>query len=213
LTGNDWFPSIWVGGLLFIAVIFLAGYLTRGYSHFHQSISELAASNAPYAWLVRWGGFLPLGFSFLLFAHQTRTLFSSFLPSVLFLLIALVVSAAGIFPTDPHNRRDTFSGKIHASSVIALLCLLGIAPFALSFPALYRIPPVDWFFALSFWMGALLLGLLVILPGGDSQITTTSHRKTPEKPIEVWRSLHGLHQRILLSLHTVWWLVFTIVIA
>lgn len=204
-----WLPSIWIGGFLFIAAVLLAGHLTRGYSHFHQSISELGAFNAPYAWILRWGGFLPLGLSFVFFALQTKELFSSAIPSTLFLLIALAVSAAGIFRTDPHNRRDTLSGKVHAISVIMLLSLLGVAPFVFSLPALYRIRPPDWFLGFSFLMGAALLGLLVVLPKGGSQITRTSHRKAPG---EVWRSLHGLHQRLLLSLHSVWWLVFTFVL-
>jgi hypothetical protein len=65
---------------------------------------------------------------------------------MLIILIGLAILFAGIFPTDPDNRRDTMSGKIHASAVISLLLLLSAAPFTFSVSALYRNPPAEWFF-------------------------------------------------------------------
>lgn len=188
-------PAIWFGGSLFIAAVLLAGYLTPGYSHFQQSISELGALKAPYGWLVRWVGFVPLGLSFVIFACQSGGLFSNLMPAGLFLTTGLAVLIAGIFPTDPDNRRDTPSGRIHASAVIALLLLLSLGPFTFSISALYRTPPAEWFPGFSFLMGMVALGFLAAMPGGDK----------PE--------LAARHQRILLLVHFLWWFVFSVVLA
>ncbi|HUG35291.1 MAG TPA: DUF998 domain-containing protein [Anaerolineales bacterium] len=211
--GIDWLPAIWLGGFLFGASILLAGYLTPGYSHFHQSISELGERNTAHAWLVRWLGFVPLGLSFVIFAHQTRELFLSFIPAALLLLTGLAVIVAGIFPTDPDNRRDTLSGKVHAKAVIALLFLLSATPFAFSISALYRDPPEVWFMVFSFLMGVVVLGFYGMLPNDACPWLVALHRKIFGRFLEIWYPLQGLHQRLHLSLFGIWWIVFTLVLA
>jgi hypothetical membrane protein len=191
----DWFPAIWFGGMLFAISVLLAGHLTSGYSHRYQSISELAERSSPYAWLVRWIGFVPLGLSFVLFSRQTRDLFSNQIPSISFRLMGIAILLAGIFPTDPQNRRDTLSGKIHAIAVIALMILLSLAPFLFSISSLYRNHPAQRFFDFSFSMGMLALVFLAFMPNSD-------------RPIRA-----AVHQRILLALHCVWWFVFSVVLA
>ena len=209
LAELDWFPAIWFGGSLFGLSILLAGYLRAGYSHVHQSISELGTTGTPYSWLVRWVGFMSLGSSFVLFAHQTRDLFSSYAPSVIFLLTGLAVLISGIFPSDPNNRRDTLSGKGHALAVITLLFLLNLAPFTFSISTLYRTPPAEWFSVFSLLMGILTLGFLGILPNFDSPLILALHRRILGRLIVNWYPLHGLHQRLLLAMHFLWWLVFS----
>ncbi|MCI0550962.1 MAG: DUF998 domain-containing protein [Anaerolineae bacterium] len=213
LAGMDWFPAIWLGGCLFGVSVFLVGYLTPNYSHLHQSISELGARNAPYSWLVRWAGFIPLGLGFMLFSLQARELFSNNVSSILFLVIGLIIIIAGIFPTDPHNRRDTFSGKVHAIAVTALLFLLALAPFIFSISALYRNPPTGWFSVFSLSMGMLTLGFFGIMPNARCQQLTALHRKIFSRWIGSWCLVQGLHQRLLLSLFSVWWFVFSAVLA
>jgi hypothetical membrane protein len=202
-------PAVWFGTLLFCVVILLAGYLNPGYSHIHQAISELGASNAAHAWMVRWLGFIPLGVSFIVFAAQSRKTFFNNLPYLLFLLTGIAIIMTGIFPTDPHGRRDTFSGIVHAMVGISLLSILSITPLLLAFPRLYRIPPQCWVFAFSFLMGILILILFVMLPNGISPQLIAFHQKILGGYFEIWYPMHGLHQRLLLLLYFIWLFTFS----
>ncbi|HSG43841.1 MAG TPA: DUF998 domain-containing protein [Anaerolineales bacterium] len=200
--GFDFLPAIFIGGILFVIVCLLAGYLTPGYSHTQQSISELGESSAVCGWLVRWVGFVPLGLSFIVFANQTIYLFSTYMPIVFFVLIGLAILIAGIFPTDPDNRRDTTSGKMHASAVITLLLFLSAAPFMFSIPAIYENPPSGWFLIFSFLMGMLTLTFLVFsLKGLFKRLISPLHE------------MLGFQQRLLLLLHYIWWFVFSRILA
>jgi hypothetical protein len=199
-------PAILIGGGLFLAVVLFAGYLTPDYSHARQSISELAAPGARFRWLVRWVGFVPLGFSFGVFAFQSRSWFSNPLPSALFLLTGLAIVSAGVFPTDPENRRDTASGKIHAGAVIMLLLLLSAAPFLFSISALYRTPPPGWFLVFSLGMGVLIS--ILTIPSSNDIITRQFMRfQRTSTPVL------GVQQRLVLSLDYIWWFVFSQILA
>lgn len=206
--GFDFVPAIFIGGILFLILILFFGWLTPGYSHVRQSISELGESNAVYGPLVRWVGFVPLGISFIVFADQANYLFSSYVSTVLFILIGLSIIVAGMFPTDPDNRRDTLSGKIHASSVIVLLLLLSAAPFIFSISALYRDPPEGRFLVFSFLMGVLLLIFLVHSSTDIFLRLKASFRKSSDAFKDSPKILPGLQQRILLFIHYIWWFVF-----
>ena len=202
-------PAVWLGALLFCIVIILAGYFNSGYSHLHQAISELGASDSPLAWMVRWLGFLPLGASFILFASQSRQAFSNRLPHWLFVLTGIAILLAGIFPTDPHGRRDTFSGMNHAIAGLVLLSLLSITPLLLAIPCLYRLPPKPWVLVFSFLMGASILLFFIMLPNGISPQLIAFHQKILGDYFEVWYPMHGLHQRLLLFLYFIWLFVFS----
>lgn len=206
-------PALVIGGCLFLAVILLAGYFTPGYSHVRQSISELGISGSVYGLLVRWVGFVPLGLSFILFADQSSGLFISQIPVVLIALTGLAILFAGIFPTDPDNRRDTISGKIHAGAVISLLLLLGATPFTFSVSALYRNPSVGWFSIFSFSMGILTLALLIFSSINMNRLLVVLFQKTQGGVEKSQRLSLGLQQRLLLSLHFIWWSVFIRVLA
>lgn len=199
-------PAILIGGGLFLAVILFAGYRTPGYSHARQSISELAAPGARFRWLVRWVGFVPLGFSFAFFAFQSRSWFSNPLPSVLFLLTGICTVLAGVFSTDPDNRRDTASGKIHAGAVIGLLLLLSAAPFLFSISSLYRNPPPGWFLFFSLGMG-MLISVLAIPSSNDILTRRIMRFRRTSNPAP------GLQQRLLLLLDYIWWFVFSQILA
>ncbi len=195
--------------MLFCVVVLVAGYLTPGYSHLHQALSELGAPNAPYAWFVRWLGFIPLGVSFIMFAFQSHKNFSSNLPFMLFFLTGIAILMAGIFPTDPHGRRDTLSGVIHAIAGISLLSLLSLTPLLLVLSPLYRMPPQRWLLVFSFIMGILLLTFFIMLPNGISPQLIALHQKILGEYFEIWYPLHGLHQRLLLILYFIWLLTFS----
>jgi hypothetical membrane protein len=202
-------PAVWYCAILFCTIIFFAGFLTPGYSHIRQAISELGAPNAPYDWVVRWLGFVPLGMSFILYAFQSRRLFSNNLPFYLFLFIGIAIILAGVFPTDPKGRRDTVSGMIHAIAGITLLVFLSITPLVMTFRRLFRTPPQGWLVTFSFIMGILVTIFFVMLPNGISPQLVSFHQKILGDYFDVWYPLHGLHQRLLLFLYFIWLFVFS----
>lgn len=197
-------PAVWFGTGIFIVVIVLAGWFTPGYSHVHQAISELGAVNAPYPWVVRWLGFIPLGISFMGYAFQSRRFYSNAIPFTLYLFIGLAILLAGVFPTDPHGRRDTTSGLIHALAGIVLLTLLSITPCVHAIRGMYQKPPHTGLLIFSFCMGLLVTIFLVMLPNGISPQLVTFHQKVLGSYFQLWYPMHGLHQRLLLSLFFVW---------
>ncbi|HSM70574.1 MAG TPA: DUF998 domain-containing protein [Anaerolineales bacterium] len=205
-------PAIIIGGCLFFISILIAGHFTPGYSHKQQSISELGISGSVYGLLVRWLGFVPLGLSFILFACQSGGLFTNQFPFVLIILIGLAILCAGIFPTDPDNRRDTISGKIHASAVISLLLLLSAAPFTFSVSAFYNDPPAGWFLNFSLLVGILVLGFFIISSIDMNWLSAVIFQKSRDRIEENWQLLLGMQQRLLLSFHCIWWFVFSLVL-
>jgi hypothetical protein len=144
--------------------------------------------------------------SFIVFARQSGSWFPTPIPSAFFLLTGLSIMLAGIFPTDPENRQETVSGKIHAAAVIVLMLFLSAAPFAFSIPALYRNPPAGWFLVFSSVMG-ILVSILVALSSNETRA---------RQLLLFQRTLHpvpGLLQRLVLSLDYIWWFVFSQILA
>ena len=212
MAGNTIKPAVWYGAALFVLIVLVAGFATPGYSHLHQALSELGAQDAPLDWLVRWAGFIPLGISFVLYAFQSHRLFSNSLPFHLFLLTGLAVIIAGVFPTDPHGRRDTLAGMVHALAGITLLCLLSLTPLVMSFKRLYRNPPQIRLLIFSFVMGLIVTSFFVMLPNGISPQLVEFHRRILGAYFETWYPLHGLHQRLLLALYFLWLIVHSRVV-
>jgi len=202
-------PVVWYGVLLFCVVVLVARFLTPSYSHLRQAISELGAPNAPLDWAVRWLGFVPLGISFIFYAFQSRRLFSNGLPFYLFLFTGVAIIAAGVFPTDPKGRRDTISGMIHAIAGIILLVFLSITPFVMAVSCVYRKLPKKQLLVFSFIMGILVSIFFVMLPNGLIPKLVSFHQKVLGDLFEVWYSMHGLHQRILLLLYFIWLFIFS----
>lgn len=88
--------------------VVVGGYVTPGYSHSLQFISELGAKGAPYEWWIRAGGFLPAGILLLIFCMQAFVLLPRSLLSTLG-LFGIAMFAAGyvvaaFFPCDPGCR-------------------------------------------------------------------------------------------------------------
>ena len=204
---NSKLTVVWVM-IQFCFVIILVGYLNPGYSHIHQAISELGAPNANYAWITRWFGFIPLGIGFILFAFKVQGQFTGRLPFILFLITGVAIVAAGVFPTDPNGRRDTFSGMAHAVAGIILLFMLSLTPLTLSIPTLYRHPPQRGLLVFSLVMGILVLAFFIMLPNGMSPQLVGFHERILGDYFEIWYPMHGLHQRLLLGIYFIWLLVF-----
>ena len=122
--------------LWFALVLLFAGLRTPGYTHLSQAISELGAPGAPYALLVNFGGFLPVGSWLVCFAFASRRFLSTPAQknavSILFSLAGAAILTAGLFPTDPGGRRDTLAGIVHAAAGLGLLIVATVTPFIMA---------------------------------------------------------------------------------
>jgi hypothetical membrane protein len=204
-------PVMFLAPLWFCAVILFAGAFTPGYSHSFQAVSELAAPGAPYAGLVRFGGFIPLGLAFLLFSFAVRQMPGSkafqTAAFILFALTGLAIIAAGIFPTDVHGRRNSFSGMAHAVAGLALLVLLCTVPLlAAASPALRS--GRRGFRIYSLFSGVLLVTLFILLPNGISPALIQLQKNILGDLFAIWYKYQGLDQRALLLVYFAWLSVF-----
>ena len=174
-------------------------------------MSELAAPNAPYAWLVRFGGFVPLGLVFVLFAFAAQRITSSktfqTVVFILFALTGLAIIAAGIFPTDIHGKRDSFSGMAHAIAGIILLVLMCITPLAVAFIGSSR-PRLKSFKIYSIISGLILTTLFVLLPNGISPALIQLQQTILGDFFSVWYKYQGIVQRVLLLVYFIWLFIF-----
>lgn len=197
--------------LWFCAVILFAGAFTPNYSHSFQAISELAAPNAPYAWLVRFGGFIPLGLAFVLFALLYWRSASSKNPQkvicILFALTGLAIIAAGIFPTDVHGRRNSFAGMAHAIAGLILLVLISITPLIVAFTFDLR-SHLRRFKIFSLASSFVLIALFALLPNGISPAWIQFQKVVLGAFFTVWYQYQGLDQRALFLIYFLWLITF-----
>jgi hypothetical protein len=197
--------------LWFCVVILFAGAFTSGYSHSFQAVSELAAPGTPYAGLVRFGGFVPLGLAFVMFAFAMRQMPASrtfqIAIFILFALTGLAIIAAGIFPTDIHGRRNSFSGMAHAVAGLALLTLLCATPLLVAVSPVSQ-PGRRGFRIYSLFSGLLLTMLFVLLPNGISPALIQLQKILLGDLFTIWYKYQGIDQRALLLVYFVWLFVF-----
>jgi hypothetical protein len=200
-----------VGLLSFGVVILLAGVLTPGYSHSFQAISELAAPGTPYAGLVRFGGFISLGLEFAFFALAAWQSPDAKNPHkvicVLLILTGLAIIAAGIFPTDVHGRRNSFSGMAHAIAGLILLVLASITPLVMAFTVSWR---SRWrgFKLFSIVCSFVLIALFALLPNGISPAWIQFQKVILGAWFTVWYQYQGLDQRALFLVYFLWLFTF-----
>jgi hypothetical protein len=57
------------------------------------------------------------------------------------------------------------------------------------------------------------LGFYGILPNNTWKWLAALQRNIPDRFTKIWNPLQGLHQRLLLSLHGIWWSVFSVLLA
>ena len=204
-------PAMVLAPLWYCAVVLFAGAFTPGYSHSFQALSELAAPNAPYASLVRFGGFIPLGLVFVLFAFAVRRTPGSrafrTAALILFVLTGLAIITAGIFPTDIHGRRNTFSGMTHAIDGIILLVLISATPLIVAFTTASQ-PHKYGFKIYSIASGIVLIILFVLLPNGVSPALIRLQQIILGDLFSVWYKYQGLDQRALLFAYFIWLFFF-----
>jgi hypothetical protein len=197
-----------LGMLWFCVIILLAGIYTPGYSHSFQAISELAAPGTPYAGLVRFGGFIPLGLVFIFFAvtawRSPTAKNTQKLLFILFALTGLAILAAGLFPTDLHGRRNSISGMAHAIAGLILLVSVSVTPLV----AAFVIRRSHEFKAFSLFSSCVLLSLFVLLPNGISPAWIQLQKLILGDCFTVWYRYQGLDQRALFLVYFLWLFTF-----
>ena len=101
---NLTFPAALVSALCVLLLALIAGFLTPGYSHVSQFISELGASQSPYEYPVRFLGFLPAGIALLVFCWLAHgALPKSRLTTAAILAMSIYAAGyvvASLFPCD-----------------------------------------------------------------------------------------------------------------
>lgn len=201
-------PALVAAILWFGLLVLLAGAATPGYSQATQAISELAAPDAPYVWLVRFGGFIPLGSILVLYAFAFARLNEAALPkmlvSALVWLTGAAVIVAGVFPTDPGGQRNSLSGIIHAAAGLTLLIVSSATPFLALFLLSGRRSRRSAYALYSVLTGFALTGLFLMMPNGILPGLVELHRKILGNLFPAWYQLHGIVQRTFMAVYFVW---------
>lgn len=192
--------------LWFGLVVFVAGAFTPGYSQATQTMSELAAPGAPLGWLVRFGGFLPVGIILLVLA---LAIYRLPLPArtgeaLLLALAGAAIIMAGIFPTDFKGRRDSLDGLLHAIAGMMLLATACLAPLV----SALRAAGSRGFRIFSFLTGISLTTLFVLTPNGISPGLVALHRQLLGNFFATWYKYYGIHQRAFMLIFFIWLVVF-----
>lgn len=93
------------------------------------------------------------------------------------------------------------------------MILLGLAPFMFLSSAMYRHPQERWFILFSLILGLVAAGLFAIMPFGMKSQPAGLGQENLHQHIGMFLVMQGLHQRLLLTLHFIWWFVFTLNLA
>lgn len=124
-----------VGPVLFSLTIVVAAALRPGYSHSEHFISELGASETPFASLMNYAGFVPAGTMLLCFsvalAKYLPSTRSAVLATVLVSMFGLGIAVSGLISCDAGCPTEGSSeNRIHNTiapvSFIALICASAI---------------------------------------------------------------------------------------
>ena len=119
-------------------------------------------------------------------------------------LTGMALIAAGLFPTDPGGRRDTWNGMLHAVAGLALLFFTCVTPIAVGALPTQGKFPLAWFRVYSFVTGAALAALLLLTPNGLLPGLIEFHRKLLGELFSVWYKYYGVHQRLFMLLYFAW---------
>lgn len=170
----------------------IAGALRPGYSHLNQFISELGAAGTPYASVMNYAGFVPMGVLFLGFAVSTRSLLPrtrvSTLATVLLLLFAAGGTAAGLASCDVGCPEEggSLTNAIH--NTVSPLAFVAFILATATLGAYFRRVP-DW---RPFWLYSVATSMVALV----FMIAMVASLES--------RHLTGLWQRLLLATLFAW---------
>jgi hypothetical membrane protein len=162
--------AAWVGVVVMLLMVIVAGALTPGYSHVTQFISELGARGAPNEWGVRLAGFLPSGLVLFAFCGCAFVVLPRSRATALGLLGVAIYAAgyvvAAAFPCDLGCRPEEPSASqlIHNAGgligyVLAPAFLFALARAARSWPGAGYLVVAGYMAS-----GAALVALLSLSP-------------------------------------------------
>lgn len=178
-----------VGPIFYAIVIAIIGYLQPDYSHISQSMSELGASDMPYALIINTLGFPLLGILMIAFAIGIDCGISSNKVSrvgpALIALSGASLIMTGIFPCDPRCIDVTWVGVTHSVFATVAAISYAIAPI---FVAIRQWSDSRWRSYTTFsWITASITLLLSMLYS-----------------LDIFESQDGLFQRLSMGLPLMW---------
>ncbi len=180
------------GPILFASTTILCAGLRPDYSHVHDFISELGATDTPHAWLMNYAGFVPAGLFLVGFGASIKVSLpqqrAATLGALLVALFGAGVALSGLFSCDVGCPQDggSIQNLIHdrLAPFTFLSGSLGAASLGLGFRRLPSLRPI-WLYSTA--SGVAGLGLLAAVA---STLET--------------RELTGLWQRLLLAVLLGW---------
>ncbi len=179
------------GPIIFAVIVLTLGFLTPGYSHVRDFMSELGAVDAPYGFVMSFAGLVLLGILVIAFSvglHRGIKEGSVIGPALL-VMSGFSLAATGVFRCDPGCIDISLIGRLHS----AFAMLAGFAFIAAMFFIALRLrDDRDWrsYWAYSVATGALTFVFsLLLMSAGD------------------WA---GLMQRISMGLPLLWMEVMAI---
>jgi len=178
-----------VGPIFYAIVIGIVGYLQPDYSHISQSMSELGASDVPYALIINTLGFPLLGIFMIAFALGIDRGISSNKASrvgpALIVLSGVSLIMTGIFPCDPGCIDVTWVGVTHSIFATVAAISFAIAPVLV---AIRQWSDSRWRSYTTFsWITAVITLLLSMLYS-----------------LDIFESQDGLFQRLSMGLPLIW---------
>lgn len=152
-----------IAPLFMIAIILIAGAITPGYSHIHNTVSKLAEQGAADPNLMIIGfiiyGVLIVGFSLELFIHLRHGI-KAYITWLFITVYGISMILAGVFQDIPGGKDVplNFEGTMHNAMIIVscISFLIGMWAFAGS---VYKKPA--WFGFTWFTLGASFIGLIL----------------------------------------------------
>lgn len=196
--------------LVLLLVTTVSGALRPGYSHLDQFISELGATGTPYAGLMNYGGFVPMGLLFLGFAISTRSLVPrarlSTFATVLLVLFAVGGTTAGLASCDlgcPESG-GSFANSIHNTvSPIAFVALILAAGTLGAY--FRRVPEWQPFWLYSIATSVVALGFMIAMVASlESRELTGLWQRLLLATLFAWSTGVGLRLYRLLALRERW---------
>jgi hypothetical protein len=168
-----------VGGPFFVITYMIQGFFREEYNWLRHPVSSLAIGE--YGW-IQITNFFITGFCFLCFAYGLlKTLkppFHKVSAALLFMIIGVGLTGAGIFVTDPiagyppelpyQNHQLSFHGKLH--NIFSFPVFIGIIVACLSFRKKFRLLGKKNWASYSFFSGISMITMFAMAGFGFADI-------------------------------------------
>lgn len=186
-----------LGPILFTITIIICGSWRVDYSHLHNFISELGATNTSNYQLMNFLGFIPSGIFLCLFGISlliiTPKSFKSKIGSALIIIFGIGVMLAGIFSCDQGCPPiGSLESTVHdrVSAIAFMSAIAGISLLGLTFRKLTSFKNLSTYSILSGIIAALFL--ITMISTFESRVYTGLWQRLLLLTIFIWTSIMGL---------------------